>query len=103
MLDAHTWCEILYSLGQSACTLIPVALLPVALLLPFIYKFGIEKGRILYYIVLGGACGILGFFSVEGNNTTFPTFSVLAVMIASLLIYSVSWLLSILFYKKRQL
>lgn len=85
----------------------PLTLLPSAFLLPFIYKFGVNKGRIAYFIVLGFFCGTIG---VMASNQTisllgkFPapqTFMSIMILIVSLVTYALSWLLSIQFYKNR--
>ncbi len=89
-------------------TLLPLSLLPAAILLPFIYKFGSEKGRLTYYMVLGGVCGLLALASnmqaVSGNDP-FVLIQDPAIGAALLGIcaaaFALSWYLSIRFYKKR--
>ncbi len=83
-----------------------LSLLPTALMLPFLYKFGTEKGRIAYYIVLGGFCGLLGF--IGGNEVLFtpavPQGNALVLLSVPVTVaaFAASWWLSIQFYKKRE-
>ncbi len=89
-------------------TLLPLSLLPTAVLLPFIYKFGSEKGRLTYYMVLGGVCGLLALASnmqaVSGNDPFVliqnPAIGAGLLGICAA-VYALSWYLSIRFYQKR--
>ncbi len=80
---------------QVAGILIPFALLPSAFLLPFIFKFGVEKGRMLYYAVIAVFCTLLGLI----GDLTFNAFW---LIVPSCLMYGLSWLLSIKFFEKRE-
>lgn len=88
---------------------IPLALLPAAFLLPFIYKFGVNKGRIAYFVVLVFFCGAIGMLA--SNQTVdllekvpAPQMSVGIIAFAvSLAVYAFSWALSIHFYKNREI
>ncbi len=88
---------------------VPLALLPAAFLLPFIYRFGVNKGRIAYFIVLAVFCGAIGV--VASNQTmgllakvSAPQISIsIIVFLASLMAYALSWMLSIKFYKNREI
>ena len=89
--------------------LIPFALLPTAFLLPFIFKFGVNKGRVAYYIVLAVFSGIIGVL-MSTQNTDFtpqapaPQISVgIIAWTVSIMAYALSWLLSIRFYKNREI
>ena len=81
--------------------------LPTMLLLPFIYKFGCQKGRIVYYFILGFFFALIGLYSaLSGNNLVIhmehPLYRVLTFMILALAFIS-SWLLSVHFYKKKEI
>lgn len=77
-----------------------------SLLLPFIFKFGAEKGRIAYYVVIGvlfavGAAAAESGFMIPEQ---FMSEWMLAVMaVAVIVLYAISWGLSVLFYRKREL
>lgn len=77
-------------------------------ILPFIFKFGTERGRIFYYIVIGFIYGIFAF--VQFSNISFkeilyssPLTQFFIVSLFSIVIYGCSWLLSIRLYKSREL
>ncbi len=106
-----TWPEGLKQAGILLFTTVPASLIPTALLLPFIFKFGAEKGRMVYYMLIGAFCGIAALISgnsiFEANTTENISLSnpVLGIglIAASVILYAISWLLSIHFYQKRQL
>lgn len=75
--------------------------------LPFMFKFGVEKGRMAYYVMIGLVCagsGVAGslFNSgiqyIPGSNVVMPLLT-----LAAMGIYALSWWLSIRFYEKREL
>lgn len=86
-------------------------LMASAFVLPFSFKFGTEKGRIAYYAVIVLICAMLGMIAIGveegGKNRIIQMLlsenAVYGYMAASLLVYIVSWLLSVCFYKKREL
>ena len=86
--------------------MLPVALIPASILLPFIFKFGSEKGRIAYYIIVGAACAgaaILVGVLPENQIVLEGTAQQLIAAAAAVAAYAVSWLLSIRFYQNREL
>lgn len=75
------------------------------LMLPVVFKFGAEKGRVIYLVILGVICGVLMGLDVKGISLStmhnlWPIVAVLGVMVA---LYILSWRLSIRFYQKREL
>lgn len=86
--------------------LLPVSLLPTAILLPFVYKFGAEKGRIIYYIVIGIFCGSMGFLGGMRNYTLSftqnPYLDIIGFLVA-VFVFGVSWLFSVRFYQNREI
>ena len=92
-------------IAELALNFIPLLLLPSAFLLPPVYKFGAEKGRIAYYIIIGHFCAILGILNPsEGIPAISFTPAInLIVGIVSILLFGISWILSIKLYQKREL
>ncbi len=105
-----------------AATMIAPILLPTAILLPFIYRFGAEKGRLVYYFVIGAFCAIAGFINISSADATdgvdiiggadAPTADFLTSMglkiaitiaLVSIALFAASWLLSIKIYQKREM
>ena len=74
-----------------------------SLILPIMFRFGIEKGRIAYFIIIGCILAL----SVMLPDTVGPVapsggLSLAALPIAAA-VFALSWLLSIRFYQKREL
>lgn len=87
-------------------TLVSISLIVPAILMSFIFKFGTEKGRIMYYVVVGGICAIgVLLEKINGNSFAFllEVPPVLAGFFVAILLYALSWLLSIHFYKNREI
>lgn len=87
-------------------TLLVLTCLCPAILLPFTFKYGVEKGRFAYYITIGICCGVGAFlvsagFEIPAVTNSFWILTVVAVVAVAL--YVGSWVLSIRFYQKREL
>lgn len=75
--------------------------------LPCMFRFGVEKGRIAYYVMIGAVCtgsviasSLFRGAMQMGTNYGLP----LALLcLAAVGIYALSWYLSIRFYEKREL
>ncbi len=90
-------------LGTLLCALIPVALIPPSCLIPFVYRFGSEKARMAYYVVLAIGCtviGLMGGFSGEGLSTLGMLNLEAWLPLGTLVLFYLSWRLSIHFYSK---
>ncbi len=87
--------------------LLILSLISSSISLPFMFKLGVEKGRMAYYIMIG----IVSAGSVASSNyvsggigdslktvTVFPIFCLIGIAV-----YAFSWYLSIVFYKKREI
>ena len=88
-------------LSMSSALLLMGLLVP-SILMPFVFKFGSEKGRIAYYFVLALLFAVIAFLIGMGFYEYLNGFSWL-VIAAAVLLYLGSWRLSILFYEKREL
>ncbi len=75
--------------------------------LPFIFKLGVEKGRIAYYVMIGFVCGasVLVSYFFKGHLKTEAAPNTLPVVLSliGIGIYIFSWYISIAFYKKREI
>ena len=93
------------------CFSFAAMLLPVAVMLPFVFRFGTEKGRIMSIMVIALVIGVTsaasfapdaGVVTSEGAGTAVG--AVLALLpVISAVIYAASWLLSIKLYNKREI
>lgn len=84
-------------------TLLALTLLTPAIALPFMFRFGVEKGRIAYYIMIGVSSAAALLLMKRSAMGPISEASVLAVFgVLTVLLFSVSWFLSVTFYKKRE-
>lgn len=87
-------------------SLLLVSMLASSIPLPLIFKNGVEKGRIAYYIMIGIVCGAGFMFSqIFKNNllTKIPSVIIFAAGVVLVIgVYILSWYLSIVFYKRRE-
>lgn len=86
--------------------LLPIGLVGPALLLPVIFRLGVEKGRMFYFLLVGVLCVAAVIFG-SGESPINPTSEIpssgwlLAGL--SLAIFLLSWPLSIALYRSREL
>lgn len=82
--------------------------LPHALIMPFMFKFGSEKGRLWYILIIaaiggiGGAC-MGNLLDSAAHIPELPSFLPALIFPAAALFYILSWYLSVVFYQKREL
>ena len=110
---------ILLSLAVQAAVLLPrgrladflslipmelaVGLLTPSLMLPVIFRLGVEKGRLAYFVAVGVVVAV-GVGVGRELDPAAPVSVPLALPIAgSFLLFGLSWLLSIRLYEKREL
>ena len=81
-----------------------VCLTMQALMLPFIFRFGAEKGRVIYAVVAGffAAAAVAGWIATDLGGD-FPDVSGVPLAVAALALYALSWRLALLLYNKREL
>ena len=105
MLIAHN-----FELGDFAVLMLLmliVSTLTSSICLPFVFKLGVEKGRTAYYIMIGFVCGasvlassILRRQLISEIN---PNLILALVAVVGICVYILSWYLSIVFFKKREI
>ncbi len=75
--------------------------------LPFVFKFGVEKGRMAQYLVIGVVCGGSVVASLYFNDVRQLSASanvpIFLLCLVSIVLYAASWFLSVRFYRKREL
>ena len=75
--------------------------------LPFMFKLGVEKGRAAYYVMVGVVCvGSIIFsnlFLSEGGTEIELSVGLFLLCLVGIGLYALSWYLSVLFYKRREL
>lgn len=92
---------------SSAQVFLIMSLISSAFTLPFIFKFGMEKGRMAYYVLVGILCAVSAItsLSISKNNIMYNAelhnilpFALIGVTV----IYILSWILSIKLYKSKE-
>ena len=78
-----------------------------SLTLPFVFKYGVEKGRGAYYVMIGVVCAgsiIATTIFKNGMQNEMQLNGVLPIAcLIGVGIYVLSWYLSIVFYKKKEI
>lgn len=97
----------LMALLQMGCVILGLGLLTPALMLPWVFKFGAEKGRIVFYIVLVLLMVVCGFFVGFYNSMELDlpgNFILVGPMTSGVcvLLFLGSWALSKFFSQKRE-
>lgn len=87
--------------------MIMLASVSVALPLPFIFRSGVEKGRMGYYVMIGMSgvgSGVMGGLLGDNVNAfSLPELAVPVMILVGIGVYGLSWWLSVKFYEKREL
>ena len=86
--------------------LVMIGLAGPGILLPLIFKYGVEKGRIGYYIVIGAVCGIGAVLTMEEPAIMFSigaNWMPAVFILIGAAVFVLSWGLSIRFYESREL
>lgn len=86
--------------------LVTLSFLACAVPLPFLFKLGMAKGQIAYFMVIGAVCaasfGVSGLFDSK-MQPHIPFEGALPLMaLAAMGLYALSWYLSIRFYEKSE-
>jgi len=83
------------------CTLSP------SICLPFVFKWGVEKGRIAYYLMVGIGCAgsviASSLFRAELQTEASHNVALGIVALVGIGIYALSWYLSVKFYQAREI
>ena len=102
---------VLLPQGRNEDLLQLVGLLPFfglaapAIMLPVTFRFGMEKGRLLYYFFIGAlvAVGLIFGNGILVGSVIIRTGGVAAVFAVAVLLFAGSWLLSVRLHEKREL
>ena len=84
-----------------------VSTLTSSICLPFVFKLGVEKGRMAYYIMSGFLCGasVLASSILRGQlmREIQPNLILALVAVVGIGVYILSWYLSVVFFKRRDI
>lgn len=88
-------------LTDQLAVLATISLLSSALVMPPIFKFGAQKGRIVFIGVIGIFCGLAAILDTPDLSGVSLPIGLLPIL--ATVIFAASWLLSIRFYEKREI
>lgn len=93
--------------GALLAPLLAAGLLSPSITLPCMFKYGVEKGRIAYYVVVGMVCGVAaaGVFLSDTPKlqTAIPPHTALLLPLFGIAAFAVSYWISASVYAKREL
>lgn len=93
--------------GMFMLLMLAVSTLTASIPLPFIFKLGVEKGRTAYYVMIGFVCGAsilaAGVFRERLEVEMRTNIPLVIIALIGIGIYALSWYLSIVFYRKREI
>ena len=90
----------IFAAFSSVISTVTIALTGPIVMLPFIFKYDVEKSRRVYYLVVGGMAGMSTFFSFESR---IPDISNGVGITIGAILLVVSWTLSVKFYENKEL
>ena len=92
--------------GVFMMLILTLSLISSSINLPFMFKYGVEKGRLAYYVMVGIVCGgsvAASQIMTESTAQEIILFGVLPIVcLIGIGIYALSWYFSVVFYKKRE-
>lgn len=97
---------VLEQLAVVGTALLVLGCLGPALILPYVFKYGAEKGRVAFYITVGvfsGVAAVLAGMGFQIQTVAHGLWPLAVVAGVALALYALSWWLSIRFYQKREL
>ena len=94
--------------GMIMAAIFALATITSSISLPFMFRWGVEKGRIVYLVMVGLFCGISAVASIVLPDNIFAQAASFApalplAFLAAVGLYALSWFLSTRFYGKREL
>lgn len=91
----------LSAVPAKAAVFLFLSLLPAILLMPVLFKFGVEKGRILYYLLFGALFFFLALTGITDSIAPDLSLSPFVLLAAAAVLWVVSLLISQAVYPKR--
>lgn len=83
-----------------------VSTIASSITMPFVFKLGVEKGRVAYYVMVGVVCGGIvvasSIFRGQMQSEMQVNAPLTVVALVCIGIYALSWYLSVVFYQKRE-
>ncbi len=87
-------------------SLVSMSFISSSIGLPFMFKFGVEKGRIIQLVLIGVVCAgavVIPMLFEKGESSGVLNVGIMsAVCIAAIAVFALSWYLSTVFYRRRE-
>ncbi len=93
------------ALGSRIVTTLVLTLLPTAIPLPLVYRFGAERGQLVYYIIMGVFAGFIGMaesINIDILGLLRSEFAGIISILAVAGIFALSWWISVQVFRKRE-
>ena len=94
-------CCYFITLPAMASVFLFLSVLPAILLMPVLLKYGVEKGRILYYILFGALFAVVAVFGISDSFHPAADLSPAVLTVAAAVLWVVSLTISQAVYPKR--
>ena len=102
-LTVHILCAGAEGIGAFVGTIGLVGLIPASILLPLVFRLGVNKGKIFYFIILGGCAGLIGVKAgIDGSSDVSSLGGTWLFLPLSILLYAASCFLSVKLYNSRK-
>ena len=102
-LIVHIICAGTANVGAFVGIIGLIGLIPASILLPLVFRLGVNKGRIFYYIILGGFAGLIGVKAgIDGGSGISDLGGTWLFLPAALIVYALSCLLSVRLYNSKK-
>ena len=96
LADAVDVKELITTISLLLC----VALVSPGFMLPFVFKYSVEKARMVYYVTIGVVCAVSAMLSVDMSIPDVPVY--IALVIAAIF-FALSCFISTKLYENREL
>ncbi|MBR4869302.1 MAG: ABC-2 transporter permease [Oscillospiraceae bacterium] len=85
------------------CLLLTMGLLTPTVLLPLVFRFGVERGRLFYYIIIGVFCALsVTAADISHLTGSFRGVPLFLLPLVTLVLFALSWLISIRIYERKE-
>ncbi len=104
LLIGHSINGLPLQIGAFLSLAVPLSMSVPMLSLPILFRFGAQRGRLIYIVCISLVCGVMGAVGgVAGNLSNVPHIGLYWAPLIGAALYALSWQLSIWLYKRREL
>lgn len=89
------------------CSVMTISFIGSSITLPFMFKYGVEKGRIAYMVMIVFICGtsvaVAQLLGPKLGTSMGISLAPLALSVVAIGVYALSWYMSIVIYQKKEI